>query len=50
MEVRDDVGFDHQDEALVKDILFRIANPQINEPLTKEAVQKMKYELTCDNG
>ena len=46
LEVREDVAFDERNAELLDDIFFRIATPFINEPLTKEVVQKMKEQLT----
>ena len=50
LEVREDVAFDDHEEALIDDVFFRLATPEINEPLTRESVQKMKYELEQTGG
>jgi hypothetical protein len=46
LEVREDVAFDERDAELLDDIFFRIATPEINEPLTHEVVQRMRDEIT----
>jgi hypothetical protein len=46
LEVREDVAFDEKDRELLDNIFFRIATPEINEPLTHEVVQRMRLELT----
>ena len=49
-EIREDVGFDERDEEQIKDVFFRLATPEINEPLTQQTVQRMKDELTRNRG
>ena len=46
LEVREDVAFDEKEAELLDDIFFRIATPEINEPLTHEVVQRMRDEIT----
>ncbi len=46
LEAREDVAFDKKEGTLLDDVFFRIATPFINEPLTKETVQKMRDELS----
>lgn len=47
LESRDDVGFDpHQEESL-KDLLFQIATPENNEPLTAGLVEGMQHEISA---
>jgi hypothetical protein len=46
LEEREDVAFDESEGELLDDIFFRIATPEINEPLTQEVVQRMRHELT----
>jgi len=50
LEVREDVGFDENERALVDPIFFRIATPEINEQLTIDSVRRMKNELTEHRG
>lgn len=50
LEVREDVAFDEPEEALIDDVFFRLATPEINEPLTRQSVQRMKDELTRNRG
>ncbi len=45
LECREDFGFDPADEELVDDVFFRLATPFINEPLTPEAVARMREQL-----
>jgi len=45
LEVREDVAFDENEKELLEEIFFRLAAPEINEPLTFASVQKMKDEL-----
>jgi len=45
LEVRDDVGLDPKREETLKDLLFRIANPELNGPLTKDTAEAMRAEL-----
>jgi hypothetical protein len=45
LEVREDVAFDPRYQVELDDICFRIANPEINEPLTPAVIQGMKAEL-----
>jgi ribosomal protein L15 len=49
-EVREDVGFDEREEEQIKDVFFRLATPEINEPLTHQTVRRMKDELTSNRG
>jgi hypothetical protein len=46
LEVREDVAFDEADAELLDGVFFRIATPEINEPLTPEVVRRMRDELT----
>ena len=46
LESREDIGFDSHQEESLKDLLFRIANPEINEPLTAGRVNSMQTELS----
>jgi hypothetical protein len=46
LEVREDIAFDEKESELIDDVFFRLATPEINEPLTSESVQRMKDELT----
>ena len=46
LEVREDVAFDEREAELIDGILFRIATPMINEPLTHDVVQRMRDEIT----
>jgi hypothetical protein len=46
LEVREDVAFDPKEAELLDDVFFRIATPEINEPLTPEVVRRMRDELT----
>ena len=46
LEMREDVAFDEKDKELLFEILFRIATPDINEPLTQNVVQRMRDEIT----
>lgn len=46
LESREDVGFDPRQEEFLKTLLFRIANPEINEPLTAVRVRSMQTELS----
>lgn len=48
LESREDVGFDPQQEEFLKDLLSRIATPEINEPLTAGRVRSMQTELSVD--
>ena len=50
LEVRDDVTFDEEEKESIDDVFFRLATPEINEPLTLQSVQKMKDELTQKGG
>ena len=50
LEVRDDVAFDEQEKERIDDVFFRLATPEINEPLTPESVRKMKTELISKSG
>ena len=45
LEEREDVAFDERHAELLNGIFFRIATPMINEPLTREVVQRMREEL-----
>ena len=47
LECREDVAFDPADESLLDDVFFRLANPFINEPLTKDMVARMRAELAA---
>lgn len=46
LEVREDVAFDERDAELLDDVFFRIATPEINEPLIHDVVQRMRDEIT----
>ena len=46
LEVREDVAFEDSCRDLLDDIFFRIATPEVNEPLTHEVVQRMRDEIT----
>lgn len=50
LEVREDVAFDEDERALVDPVFFRIATPEINDPLTLEVVSEMRRELTGENS
>ena len=50
LEVRDDVAFDGEEKELIDEVFFRLATPEINEPLTLQSVQKMRDELTRKRG
>jgi hypothetical protein len=50
LEIRDDVAFDEQEKELLDSVFFRLATPEINEPLTHESVRMMKDELTRKSG
>ena len=43
--MREDVAFDERDGELLCDIFFRIATPEINEPLTHDVVRRMRDEI-----
>jgi hypothetical protein len=45
LELREDVAFDERDAELLDDIFFRIATPEINEPLTHDVVRRMRDEI-----
>jgi hypothetical protein len=45
LECREDIGFGPGDEQLVNDVLFRLATPVINAPLTRESVLRMREQL-----
>ena len=45
LESREDVGFDPQQEGILKDLLFRIANPTLNEPLTAGLIEGLQSGL-----
>lgn len=45
LECREDVGFDPPWEAVLMDLEFRLASPEINEPITKKLVMAMLQEL-----
>jgi hypothetical protein len=45
LEVREDVDFDSHQRDLLRDVFFRIANPIVHEPLTKDSVRGMRNEL-----
>jgi len=46
LEVREDVAVEQCCSDLLDDIFFRIATPEVNEPLTREGVQRMRDEIT----
>jgi hypothetical protein len=50
LEVREDFSFEKEEEESLDDVFFRIATPFINEPLTENAVRKMRDELTRKKG
>jgi len=50
LEVREDVAFDEKERDMVDPVFFRIATPEINDPLTPEVVRQMRRELTAENG
>jgi len=50
LEVREDVAFDEEERDLVDPIFFRIATPEINDPLTLDVVRQMRRELTNEEG
>ncbi len=50
LELREDVEFHERERELVDPIFFRIATPEINEPLTPDSVRRMKSELTEIGG
>ena len=50
LEVREDVGFDQKEEELLDSVFFRIATPEINDPLTPDVVRQMRNELLQERG
>ena len=50
LEVREDVAFDEEDRNLIDPVFFRIATPEIHEPLTHDSVRRMQAELTRKKG
>jgi hypothetical protein len=45
IECREDIGYSAEDEALLSNIIFRLANPNLNEDITPQLIQKIWYEL-----
>jgi hypothetical protein len=43
-EAREDVGFEHCG-ANLQEIVFRLANPEINEPITRELAMTVQNEM-----
>lgn len=45
IEGRDDIGFEKENELVLREVLFEIANPELTKPLTlqsaKEALKKL---------
>ena len=50
LEVREDVAFDEEESELIYSVFFRIATPEIHEPLTQESVRRMQAELSSKKG
>jgi hypothetical protein len=50
LEVREDVAFHEEERNLIEPVFFRIATPEIHEPLTHDSVQRMQVELTRKKG
>jgi hypothetical protein len=40
IELRDDVGVEPDHERLLRDVIFHLANPDVNEPITPEFAQR----------
>lgn len=45
IEQRDDIGFERGHEVLIKDILFELANPDINAALTLQRAETLARHL-----
>ena len=45
LECREDVGFDEKHEVVLGDVLFRMANPLLNEPLNGPVVAEMRTRI-----
>ena len=50
LEGREDVVFDQKEEESLDSVFFRIATPEINDPLTSEIVRQMRNELLQERG
>ena len=50
LESRDDIGFDPEQAELLKTLLFRIATPEINQPLTAGLVKDIQNELSANRS
>jgi len=45
IEGREDIGFEEKDEEILKKIIFEMANPEINEPITVSVVMRWASAL-----
>ena len=45
LEGRDDLALEHAHETKLRDVIFRIATPEVNEALSVELVAQMRMEL-----
>lgn len=50
LELREDVAFEDTDADMIDSVFFRLAVPEINEPLTPEVVRNLRRELGHDCG
>lgn len=44
IECRDDIGFEEGYEDILEEILFQLANPSLNEPLSNDDIKKIISE------
>lgn len=45
VEVRDDLGLEESHRVVLRDALFRLANPNLREPVTLEVVRAIRSQL-----
>ena len=50
LEVREDVAFYEEESDLIDSVFFRMATPEIHEPLTQESVRRIRVELITSKG
>lgn len=48
VEGRDDIGYEVSYEKLIKEIIFNLANPEINYPLNSNEAKKYLEQLSSD--
>ncbi len=49
VEGRDDIGFEPGYESILQQVIFQLANPLLNAPVTPESVRKVFRKLKVDS-